>query len=304
MTGYNLVRPLLFSFDPELAHRLALRAFAAGVHPRPSRRHPALAQSLLGLDFPNPIGIAAGFDKNGEVPDALLGLGFGFTEVGTVTPLPQAGNPKPRVFRLTEHRALINRLGFNNAGFEAVHRRLAARTGRGGVVGVNIGANRDSPDRIADYAAGVTRFSDVADYFTINISSPNTPGLRDLQESWALRDLLDQVSHARNMCERRVPVFLKIAPDLDEAAMTDTVEAAVSAGVEGMIVANTTVARDAVADHRMASEAGGLSGEPLHELSTAMLAKVRKTAGDKLVLIGAGGAHSAETVLAKILAGA
>lgn len=304
MTGYRLARPLLFSLDPEAAHALGLKALATGFHPRAPAPHPALSQRLLGLDFPSPIGMAAGFDKNGEVPDALLALGFGFTEVGTVTPRPQAGNPKPRVFRLAAHEALINRLGFNSGGYDAAHRRLAARRGRGGIVGVNVGANRDSPDRAADYASGITRFADVADYFAINISSPNTPGLRDLHEAQALNDLLARVIEARDAAERHVPVLLKIAPDLDDLAMAATVEAALASGIEGMIVANTTVARDVISGHHLADEPGGLSGKPLYDLSTAMLAKVRRVAGKDLVLVGVGGVHSAETALGKIKAGA
>ncbi len=305
MTGaYDLVRPLLFSLDPETAHRLALKTLAAGVHRRPDREHPALGQHLLGLDFPNPIGMAAGFDKNGEVPDALLSLGFGFTEVGTVTPAAQAGNPKPRVFRLTRHRALINRLAFNSEGHDAVHRRLAARSGRGGIVGVNVGANRDSADRAGDYVAGVGRFADVASYFTINISSPNTPGLRDLHGERELKDLLERVTEARDAARRRVPLLLKIAPDLDDGAIATTAEIALGSGVEGMIVANTTVARDAVAGEPLAGEAGGLSGAPLYEPSTVVLAKVRRIVGQEMVLVGVGGVDSIETVLGKLKAGA
>ncbi len=304
MSGYDLLRPVLFSLDPEAAHRLALKALATGIHPRPERRHPALAQSLLGLDFPNPIGMAAGFDKNGEVPDALLALGFGFTEVGTVTPKPQAGNPKPRIFRLPAHRAMINRLSFNGEGHAAVHRRLAARKGRPGIVGVNVGANKTTADRPGDYAAGIACFSDVADYFTVNISSPNTPGLRDLHHEVALSELLSRIFEARAQAPRRVPILLKIAPDLDDDALSATTEIALRSGVDGMVISNTTVARDAIAGDPLASETGGLSGAPLFEPSTVMLAKVRKIVGREMVLIGVGGVDSAETVLAKLKAGA
>jgi dihydroorotate dehydrogenase len=302
--AYDLLRPFLFSLDPELAHRLALTALATGLHPRPKRDHPALSQHLLGLDFPNPLGMAAGFDKNGEAPDALLSLGFGFTEVGTVTPLPQEGNPRPRIFRLTTHRALINRLAFNSQGHEAVHRRLATRRDRGGVVGINVGANRDSPDRAGDYAAGVARFSDLADYFTINISSPNTPGLRDFHHERELTELLSRVFEARAAATRKVPLLLKIAPDLDDEAIATTAGIAVRAGVEGMVVTNTTVGRTGVADDPLAKEAGGLSGEPLYEASTVVLAKVRKIIGREMVLVGVGGVHSPETALGKLRAGA
>jgi dihydroorotate dehydrogenase len=258
---------------------------------------------VLGLDFPNPLGMAAGLDKNGEVPDAVLGLGFGFVEVGTVTPRPQTGNPPPRLFRLVEHEALINRLGFNNEGHDAVHARLAGRK-RTGIVGVNVGANKDSPDRIADYALGVERFAGVADYIAVNISSPNTPGLRNLHEANDLATLLRTVVAARDGAERPVPLLVKISPDLDDEALTAVVRIARDSGVEGLIVTNTTVSRDGVAGHRLAKEAGGLSGRPLFGRSTAMLARVRHLAGRDLVLVGVGGIDSAEAAHAKILAGA
>ncbi|WP_421725278.1 quinone-dependent dihydroorotate dehydrogenase [Bauldia sp.] len=304
MSVYDLIRPALFSLDPETAHRLAVKALAAGAYPRPEPPAPTLRRKLLGLDFPNPVGIAAGFDKNAEVPDALLALGFGFVEIGTITPRPQPGNPKPRVFRLTDHRAMINRLGFNSEGFDAVHRRLAARSPKRGIVGVNVGTNRDSADRAADYAAGIARFVDVADYLAVNVSSPNTKGLRDLQEDTALRTLLSRVCEAREAAIRRPPILLKIAPDLDDAAIAATVDIAIEAGIEGMIVSNTTVTRNTVADDPQAQEAGGLSGEPLFALSTRVLAKVRQAAGDRLVLVGVGGVDSAERALVKLKAGA
>ena len=219
MSGlWPLARPFLFGLDAETAHRMAIRALAAGVMPRAPTPDPSLRQRLLGLDFANPLGMAAGLDKNGEVPDAVLGLGFGFVEVGTVTPRPQKGNPPPRVFRLVEHEALINRLGFNNEGHDAVHARLAKRTRRG-IVGVNVGANKDSPDRIADYALGVERFAGVADYIAVNISSPNTPGLRNLHEANDLAALLKTVVATRDGAERRVPLLVKISPDLDDDAL-------------------------------------------------------------------------------------
>lgn len=305
MSGaYDLIKRLLFRLDPEVAHDMARKALASGVHPRPNRDHPALRQNLLGLDFPNPLGMAAGFDKNGEVPDALLALGFGFTEVGTVTPLPQSGNPRPRVFRLPDHRALINRLGFNSRGHEAVYRRLRARAGRPGIVGVNIGANKDSEDRTGDYVAGIERFSDFADYFTINISSPNTPGLRDLHHEKALAELLSRSIAARDAATRRVPILLKIAPDLDDGEIAAIADRAMESGVEGMVVTNTTVARDAIAGDPHANEAGGLSGAPLYEPSTIVLAKVRQRVGREMVLVGVGGVNSPETALGKFLAGA
>lgn len=300
---YRLVRPLLFALDPETAHRVAIKALKAGIHPLAPAPDPRLRRRVLGLDFPNPVGLAAGFDKNGEVVDAALALGFGFVEVGTVTPQPQTGNPKPRMFRLTADRAIINRLGFNNEGHDAVHARLAARR-RNGIVGVNLGANRDSTDRVADYVAGVERFADVADYLAINISSPNTPGLRDLQEREALTRLLDAIADARAGAAKSPPVLVKIAPDLDEAALAAIAGTVVASGIDGMIVSNTTVARDGLIDRSHANEAGGLSGRPLFRRSTDMLARLRGLVGDSLALIGVGGIDSAEAARAKFAAGA
>ena len=282
---------------------MAIRALALGVMPKAPAPDPSLRQRLLGLDFPNPLGMVAGFDKNGEVPDGLLDLGFGFVEVGTVTPRPQPGNPRPRLFRLPEHGALINRLGFNSEGHDAVHARLARRTRRG-VVGVNVWANKDSPDRIADYAAGVARFADVADYIAVNISSPNTPGLRDLHEADDLKRLLNAVMTARDKAARRVPLLVKISPDLDDDALAAVVHIVGTSGIEGLIVTNTTIDRDEVAGNRHAGEAGGLSGRPLYQRSNIMLAKVRRLAGRELVLVGVGGVDPADTALGKILAGA
>ncbi len=304
MTCYGLLRPLLFRLDAETAHHLALRALMLGLSPiRVPAPDPRLRQHLLGLDFINPIGLAAGLDKNGEAADGLLALGFGFVEVGSVTPQPQAGNPRPRLFRLPADRALINRLGFNNDGHQRVHGRLAARRPRG-IVGVNVGANKTSTDRVADYVAGVTRFADVADYLVLNVSSPNTPGLRDLQEKTALTSLLAAVTAARDAAPRRVPLLLKIAPDLDDDALADIADAALASGIDGMIVANTTLARDGLADGALAREAGGLSGRPLFKRSTAILAKLRRRVGRNLVLVGTGGVDSAEAAFTKIAAGA
>jgi dihydroorotate dehydrogenase len=299
--AWRALRPIVFGIEPETAHRLSINALKCGLHPRPTRTRPALQRRLLGLDFPNPFGTAAGYDKNAEVPDALLSLGFGFVEVGTVTPRPQTGNPAPRVFRLVRDGALINRLGFPSEGHEAVYRRLAARERRG-IVGVNIGANKDSPDRIADYVAGVTRFADVADYIAVNVSSPNTPGLRDLQEKRALGDLLARVVAARDA--GRIPLLLKIAPDLDDNALAIIAETALASGIDGMIATNTTVAREKLQDLAQAKEAGGLSGRPLFERSTAVLARLRRAVGRDMVLIGAGGIDSAAAAVAKIRAGA
>lgn len=302
--AYRLLRRGLFALDPERAHGLALGALRRGLVPhRHVKADPRLKRNLLGIDFPNPLGLAAGFDKDGEAIDGLFRLGFGFVEVGTVTPRPQPGNPPPRLFRLTGNNALINRMGFNNKGYDALHRRLVERKGKPGIVGVNVGPNRDSTDRIADFESGIERFSDVADYLTINVSSPNTPGLRDLQERASLTGLLERVAGARNAAPRQLPLLLKIAPDLDDDALAAIVDIAISAGIDGMIVSNTTISRSRV-DDPQSSEAGGLSGWPLLRLSNVVLAKVRKRAGNSLVLIGAGGIFSPELAYLKFAAGA
>jgi dihydroorotate dehydrogenase len=305
-----LARPLLFVLDPERAHRLAIKALAAlnGLPlPRPQPDDPRLAVSAFGLNFPNPLGLAAGFDKNGEVVDPILSLGFGFTEVGTVTPLPQPGNPAPRLFRLTRDKAVINRLGFPGTGYAMVHARLITRAQMPGIVGINIGANKDSRDRVDDYVRGIAAFADVASYFTINISSPNTPGLRDLQEARALDDLLARVLGARDEQGHkfgRKSVLLKIAPDLTLAELDSIISCARVRKIDGLIVSNTTVSRPASLRGPAAREAGGLSGRPLFELSTLMLAAAYQRAENQFPLIGVGGIDSAETALAKIEAGA
>lgn len=301
----SLVRPLLFRIDPEVAHGLSIKVLSSGLHPsvQPDR-DPRLARKLFGLDFPNPLGIAAGLDKNAEVPDPLLALGFGFVEIGTITPLAQPGNPKPRMFRLVEDHGVINRLGFNNAGHAAARGRLEARRGKGGLLGVNIGANKDAIDRIADYVVGIETFADLASYFTVNVSSPNTPGLRDLQARGALDELLSRVLEARDRQSRRVPVLLKIAPDMAEAGLADVAEVALARKIDGVIVSNTTISRPKLIDASTAKEAGGLSGRPLFRLSTIQLARFRKLVGPDLPLIGVGGIESAETAFAKIAAGA
>ena len=305
MTLYSLLRPALFRVDPETAHGLSLKVIGAGLSgSQGAVDDPRLARRLLGLDFRNPLGIAAGLDKNAEVADGLLELGFGFVEVGTVTPRPQEGNPRPRMFRLVEDGAVINRLGFNNKGYEVVRRNLLARRQRGGIVGVNIGANKDAADRIADYVAGISAFSDLASYFTVNVSSPNTPGLRDLQGRAALDALLARVVEARDAEPRRVPVLVKIAPDMDEAGLADVAEVVLARRLDGVIVSNTTISRPALRDRVQATETGGLSGKPLFNLSTMMLARFRGLVGPELPLIGVGGVDSAETAFAKIAAGA
>ena len=262
----------------------------------------------FGLNFPNPIGMAAGFDKSAEAPDALLRLGFGFVEIGSVTPKPQIGNPRPRLFRLERDEAVINRMGFNNDGAEVVLRRLASRAHHGGIVGVNVGANKDSDDRTADYVKLIETFAPVASYFTVNVSSPNTPGLRNLQQSAALDDLLAKVIDARERVRKNAgdsPVLLKIAPDLSLTELDDVVHIARSRRVDGMIVANTTLARPStLRESNRAKEQGGLSGRPLFRLSTRMVAETYVRAEGAFPLIGVGGIDSGGAALTKIRAGA
>ncbi|ADV14968.1 quinone-dependent dihydroorotate dehydrogenase [Mesorhizobium ciceri] len=301
----RLGQKLLFAFDPETAHGLSIAALRCGVPVgAPAIRDHRLTVSICGLDFPNPLGMAAGYDKNAEVPDALLGLGFGFAEVGTITPLAQAGNPKPRIFRLTADDAVINRLGFNNEGHAAAEKRLATRKGRGGIVGVNIGANKDSSDRIGDYERGVARFAQYASYLTVNISSPNTPGLRNMQAREQLGELLSRVMAARAAASAQPPVFLKIAPDLVEAELEDIAAEVTEKRVDGVIVSNTTISRPPLRSGDTARESGGLSGKPLFERSTIVLAKMRNLLGPELAIVGVGGVDSADTALDKIRAGA
>jgi dihydroorotate dehydrogenase len=299
---------LLRALDPERAHAIAIRASSHGRwRAPPAATDKRLAVDALGLGFPNPIGLAAGFDKNGAAPDGLLGLGFGFVEIGTVTPLPQAGNPRPRLFRLPADRAIINRLGFNNLGHEAAAEYLDRRAGKPGIVGVNIGANRDSDDRIFDYVAGVRIFAPLASYITVNVSSPNTPGLRDLQDKQALTELLARLTDARAAaeaeCGRRTPLLLKLAPDMDDRTLAEALEVSAKHGVDGLIIANTTVTRPPLKSKRHKEEGGGLSGRPLFEMSTAMLARARQLAGPDLLLVGAGGVDGPGAAWSKIAAG-
>ena len=300
--------PLLRFLDPEDAHRLAIRGLRLLPPLRLKPDDPKLAVRAFGLNFPNPIGMAAGFDKNAEVPDALLRLGFGFVEIGSVTPRPQDGNPRPRLFRLERDEAVINRMGFNNDGVEAVLRRLAARANLGGIVGVNVGANKDSPDRVADYVKQIEMFAPVADYFTVNVSSPNTPGLRNLQQAKMLDELLARVIDARERVRTEAgdsPVLLKIAPDLSLAELDDVVHIARSRRVDGMIVSNTTLARPAsLRESGRAKEQGGLSGRPLFRLSTRMVAETFVRTEAAFPLIGVGGIDSGGAALTKIRAGA
>jgi dihydroorotate dehydrogenase len=304
---YGLARGALFAMEPEDAHEFSLRLLEAGLYPRDTSPTPVeLATDAFGLRFPNPMGIAAGYDKDARVPHAVLGLGCGFAEVGTLTPLPQPGNPKPRVFRLVPDHALINRLGFNNGGHAAALQRLQSRTVPG-LLCVNVGANKDSPDRAADYVRGIETFYDVASMFTVNISSPNTPGLRDLQAPAALDELIGRVMEARSTLISRGkpkrPVIVKIAPDIDPADIAPITDRLLAHAVDGIAVSNTTLSRHGLRDAAK-SETGGLSGRPLFHRSTVMLARVYQATGGQVPLIGIGGIDSAETALAKIEAGA
>lgn len=299
---YSLLRPLLFLADAEDAHRISLaglRILPVSLAPTPD---PMLAQEIAGLKFDSPVGLAPGYDKDAEVMEAVLGLGFGFTEVGTLTPLPQSGNPRPRLFRLVEDKAVINRMGFNNRGQDDAAKRLARfrRSKPDATIGINIGANKDSADRIADYVAGVQAMAPYASYLTINISSPNTPGLRALQDKDALRDLLARVMAVR---ADETPVFLKVAPDLTPADIDDIVEVTMAERLSGLIVSNTTVSRPSLRS-AYASETGGLSGAPLRDLAQQRLADFYKASGGSIPLIGVGGIANAEQAYARICAGA
>ena len=303
--AFPLVRPLLHRLDAERAHDLTLRALALLPPGTPAPDDSRLAVDLLGRRFPNPVGLAAGFDKGARVPDALLGLGFGFVEVGGVVPRPQPGNPQPRVFRLAADRAVINRYGLNSEGLAVVAARLRARAGRPGLVGVNIGANKDSTDRLADYAACTAALAPLVDFVTVNVSSPNTPGLRDLQGEAFLDALLGRTVEARDAAGAGAAILLKIAPDMAPDALDAICATALKRGVQALVVSNTTVARPgSLAETRLARETGGLSGRPLFAPSTRMLAQARLRLGDRLPLIGVGGVDSAEAAWTKIEAGA
>jgi len=298
-----LLTAILHSLSPEVAHRAAIRAVAALRYLPAPLGNSRLCVDAFGLSFPNPLGLAAGFDKSAESVEGLGRLGFGFVEIGTVTPKPQAGNPKPRLFRLEADRALVNRMGFNNDGYAEVRSRLQRATRRG-IVGVNIGPNKDSADRIADYVLGVETFAPLADYFTINISSPNTPGLRDLHASADLERLLTAM---RAVCDRTSPhrpILLKISPDVDDATLDGVLTLALAYKIDGLIVSNTTVKRPPSLVSPRASEAGGLSGRPLFDISTRLVARCFLRCGDSLPIVGVGGIEDGRTALAKIEAGA
>ena len=303
----DLGLPFARLLDAEDAHRLALAALKTLPLPPTPTDDPRLKVEAFGLIFPNPVGLAAGFDKDAEVPGAALKIGFGFVEAGTLTPKPQPGNPRPRVFRLPADEAVINRLGFNNGGYAAAHNRLAKRVRSAGILGVNVGANRESVDRAADYVKGVETFAAAADYLTVNVSSPNTPGLRELQSGAALDDLVARVIEARERVTARggkKPVLLKIAPDLSLTELDGVVAVARKRGIDGIIVANTTIARPRSLRDRAAREEGGLSGRPLFSLSTRMLAETFLRVERAFPLIGVGGVDSADAAWQKMRAGA
>ncbi|MBI1391583.1 MAG: quinone-dependent dihydroorotate dehydrogenase [Alphaproteobacteria bacterium] len=290
---------------PESAHIVTVRALAAGLGPSAcARPDPSLRCTVAGLDFPNPIGMAAGFDKNAEAPDASLKLGFGFVEVGAVTPRPQRGNPRPRVFRLPANEAVINRYGFNNDGLDRIADRLRRRRARPGVVGANLGANKDSADRAADYVTGLSGLAGLVDFFTVNVSSPNTPGLRALQDKAALGALLADVCAARDRDAPGAPVFLKIAPDLTDEDAADVAAVVTGSAVNGLIVSNTTIERPSSLSGPFVSEKGGLSGRPLFDKSTRLLEDMARATNCAKPLIGVGGVSSARDAYAKILVGA
>ena len=309
ITAMRAVRML----EPERAHQVTVRGLRAGgalgLGPRlqgkagRSGADARLAVSVAGLALPNPVGLAAGFDKNAEVLDAMLRTGFGFVECGTVTPRPQAGNARPRLFRLSEDGAVINRMGFNNAGLEVFAERLARRRGKPGVVGANLGANKDSSDRVGDYVLGLRRLWGLCDYFTVNISSPNTPGLRSLQDDGALDALLGRVAEARAGLDGDAPLFLKVAPDLDADAPARITEQVIAHGFDGIVVSNTTLSREGLAS-RHREEAGGMSGRPLFARSTEVLKAFARASGGRVPLIGVGGVDGAEAAYAKVRAGA
>ncbi|MGH1349946.1 MAG: quinone-dependent dihydroorotate dehydrogenase [Methyloligellaceae bacterium] len=308
LTLFDIAPRMLRLLPPEAAHELTLQLLEKGIYlSQKQPEDPKLAQTIFGMRFPNPLGMAAGFDKDGRVPNQVLDLGFGFTEVGTVTPHPQDGNPKPRLFRLTQDEAILNRMGFNNAGFTALKDRLD-NLERKGVVGINIGANKNSQNPNEDYIEGLQFFSNLADYFTINISSPNTPGLRDLQTPERLHELLSWFMQTRSAMMSGGhpwrPIFVKLAPDLLDHELPVIVDCLVENAVDGIIISNTTISRDGVQEGGLAGQAGGISGAPLFEIATHMLAKVYCLTKGRIPLIGVGGIDSGEAAVAKLEAGA
>jgi dihydroorotate dehydrogenase len=305
---FKLARPALFLLDPERAHRVSLWALRLGFAGNMAQGadDPILATKVWNIAFPNPVGLAAGYDKDAEVCDAALALGFGFVEAGTVTPQPQPGNSGQRLFRLTEDEAVINRFGFNSRGIAPFVANLARRRARPGIVGANVGKNRDTTDAAADYVAGIEAVGALADYVVVNISSPNTPGLRALQARAQIEELLARVqaSRRRASADRRPPLLVKVGPDLDEAEMRDIAQAANAAGVDGLIIGNTTITRPPALKSRDRDAQGGLSGKPLLALSTACLAMMYRFAEGRLPIVGCGGVASGADAYAKIRAGA
>jgi dihydroorotate dehydrogenase len=303
MDIYKFIKPAIFSTDPEKAHSLAISGIKLGLHPIDTEKSSnILSQNILNLSFDNPIGMAAGFDKNGEVPNELLKMGFGFVEVGTVTPRPQEGNPKPRIFRLEEAEGMINRLGFNSKGAEKVKLKLKNRQ-KIGVLGVNIGANKDSDNMMDDYIYGLKTFYKIADYITINISSPNTPNLRKLQQKQNIRELLNLIS-AEKPINCNLPILLKISPDINQTELSDIIEAAIDSKIDGLIISNTTIDKSMVGKIKNSHQDGGLSGKPLFNLSTRLLAKAYTISEGKIPLIGVGGISNGYDAFLKIKAGA
>ena len=302
MPIFDLARAALFRLDPETAHRITIALLSAAPASRPPVFDSILQSDVAGISFPSPVGLAAGFDKDAQVPRAMLGLGFGYVEVGTLTPLRQSGNPRPRLFRLVEDQGVINRMGFNNGGIDAAYKRLEARRYKG-IVGVNIGANKDATDRVLDYVNGFAAFAPIADYVTVNISSPNTPGLRGLQEKNALDELLDGVLGLRSAPGYDVPVFLKVAPDLTPPEIDAIAQISIARGVDALIVSNTTISRPAMASPH-ASETGGLSGAPLRTLAAERLKDFRSASGGAIPLISAGGIADADEAYRRIRSGA
>ena len=314
LTMYDLARPFLFLLDPEVAHHLSIAILKTGIGPRCRNSTDSVLKTNLHtkvgtLSFSNPIGLAAGFDKQAEVIGNVLNFGFGATELGSILPKPQPGNPRPRLFRVTEAEAVINRFGFNSDGLDVCLKRIAAyRKQNGGntrgIVGINVGKNKDSTDAAADYVIGITALAPFADYLTVNISSPNTPGLRDLQRREPLLDLVKQVMAARDAGAKKPPLFIKIAPDLTDEQKEDIAEVATALNVDGLIVGNTTLSRPDIIPAKLAAEAGGLSGKPLFELSTRVLADFYRLTKGKMPLIGCGGVASGADAYAKIRSGA
>jgi dihydroorotate dehydrogenase len=303
---YTLAGPVLRLLSPETAHGLAIKALKSGLMPKAPRvTDPILQQTLWGMTFSNPVGLAAGFDKNAQVPDAILAQGFGFTEIGSVTPLAQPGNPKPRLFRLTEDAAVINRMGFNNEGLAVVVDRLKARV-RTGIVGANLGKNKVQENATADYVAGTKALASLSDYLVVNVSSPNTPGLRALQNKDQLAGLLRDVLTARDETveKGKAPLLLKVAPDLTDEDKSDIVDVALETGIDGLIVSNTTIERPDFLKSGFKGEGGGLSGQPLFEPSTQVLHEIAKKIDGRIPLIGVGGISNADQAYAKIRAGA